>query len=156
MTALMSHLSEDLGQVGMSHRFVVRIDRGAYDLGTWSKVAGLSVSWAKIVYRPGENNDEIVVPGNVSYPNIKLSRAACSASATVQKWLATTSTRHELLGCGISMIDFRNEPVITWDLRQFFPISWSITDFDSSGARAAMETLELAHTGFLSDGVSQR
>ena len=156
MTEPTTQLGEAFGQVGMSHRFLVRIDRGAYDLGTWSKVSGLSVSWAKISYRPGENNDEVVVPGNVSYPNIKLSRAACSDSATVQKWLATTSVRHEVLGCAIHMIDFLNMPVVSWELRQFFPISWSVTDFDSSGARAAIETLELAHTGFLQDGVSQR
>ena len=136
-------------QVGMSHRFVVRIDRGLYDLGTWSKVAGLSVSWNKLSYRAGENNEEHVFPGNVSYQTIKLSRAACSDSATVQKWLSTTATHRESLSGGIYMLEFTGRPVITWELKEFFPIGWSVSDFDSTAGRPAVETLELAHSGFL-------
>lgn len=138
-------------QVGMTHRFVVRIDRTSFDLGTWSKAAGLTVSWAKCDYRPGENNDLVLIPGNVSYSNIKLARAACSDSATVQKWLANTSKQHEPLSGAIYMIDFVGIPVITWELKQFFPISWSIDEFSSTAAKPALETLELAHSGFLHD-----
>jgi phage tail-like protein len=139
------------GQVAMTHRFVVRIDMESYDLGSWTKVSGLKVSWSKHVYRPGSNNDELVMPGNVSYETIKLSRAACSDSATVQEWLITTSRHAKRLSGGISMLDHLGMPVITWNLRHFFPISWSVSEFDSSGARPAIEVLELAHTGFLND-----
>lgn len=138
-------------QVAMTHRFVVRIDRGMYDLGTWSKVAGLTVSWSRISYRGGEDNHEHVFPGNISYPTVKLSRAACSDSATVQKWLASTSRRRESLSGGIYLLDFLGVPVIQWELKEFFPISWSIAEFDSTGGRPAIETLELAHNGFLHD-----
>jgi phage tail-like protein len=139
------------GQVAMTHRFVVRVDMSRYDLGSWTKVSGLKVSWSKHVYRPGNNNDELVFPGNISYETVKLARAACSDSATVQDWLSTTSRHAKLLSGGISMLDHMGMPVITWNLRQFFPISWAVSDFDSSGARPAIETLELAHTGFLDD-----
>jgi phage tail-like protein len=136
-------------QVGMSHRFVVRIDRGDYDLGTWTKVAGLTVNWNRLTYRAGEHTHEHVFPGNVSYQTIKLSRAACTDSATVQDWLSTTATHRESLSGGIYMLDFIGLPVITWELKEFFPIGWSISDFDSTAGRPAMETLELAHNGFL-------
>jgi phage tail-like protein len=139
------------GQVAMTHRFVVRIDKAEYDLGSWTKVAGLRVTWAKHVYRPGNSNDELIMPGNISYDTVKLSRAACSDSATVQAWLTTTSRKAKLLSGGISMLDHLGTPVLTWNLRQFFPISWAVSDLDSSGARPAIETLELAHTGFLDD-----
>ena len=136
-------------QVGMSHRFVVRIDRGRYDLGSWNKVSGLTVNWNRLSYRPGESTHEHVFPGNVSYQTIKLSRAACTDSATVQDWLSTTATHREPLSGGIYMLDFIGFPVITWELKEFFPIGWSISDFDATAGKPAMETLELAHNGFL-------
>lgn len=139
-------------QVGMTHRFQVRIDNTTYELGSWSKVSGLNVQWARITYRAGENNDTVVIPGNVSYSTIKLSRAACSDSDTVQKWLVSTSRQHQPLSGAIVMIGHDNKTaVITWELKRFFPIGWSISDFDSSSSRAAIENLELAHTGFLHD-----
>lgn len=144
------------GEVGMSHRFVVVIDKSKYDLGTWSRVAGLGVSWKACTYRPGESNDELAFPGNISYPNIKLSRAACADSGIVKSWLEDTSRQHKLLSGAVLMVDYMNLPVVTWELKQFFPIGWSITDFDSSGTKPAVETLELAHTGFLDNEVRAR
>jgi hypothetical protein len=47
------------------------------------------------------------------------------------------------------MLEFTGRPVITWDLKEFFPIGWSVSDFDSTAGRPAVETLELAHSGFL-------
>lgn len=144
------------GQVAMTHRFVVRIDVNRYDLGTWTKVSGLQVSWSKHSYRPGENNDELLFPGHVTYPTIKLSRAACSESATVQEWLKETSRRHDLHSGAVHMIDHLGMPTVSWELRQFFPISWGISDFDATGAKPAIETLELAHTGFLGDDAGRK
>jgi phage tail-like protein len=149
---LNTKLSEFLfDQVAMTHRFVVQIDMSKYDLGTWSRVAGLGVSWNKHSYRSGESNDELLFPGNVNYTTIKLSRAASSESETVQKWLADTSRSHTPVSGGIHMVDYLGVSVVTWELKQFFPISWVITDFDSTAGRPAIETLELAHTGFLHD-----
>lgn len=138
-------------QVAMTHRFVVQIDMAEYDLGTWTRVTGLSVSWSRHSYRPGDNNDELVFPGNVSYQPIRLSRAACSQSAKVQQWLKDTSRSHTPISGGIHMLDYVGVPVITWELKQFFPISWAISDFDSTTGKPAIETLELTHTGFLND-----
>jgi phage tail-like protein len=147
-----SKMSEMLtGQVGMSHRFVVRIDNGSYDLGSWTKVSGLKVNWQRCSYRSSGKNDEQICAGNISYQNIRLARAACSDSAAVQKWLTETSRARQTLSGAVFMLDFVGLPVIQWKLKQFFPIGWDITDFDAGGARAAMETLELAHTGFLDD-----
>lgn len=138
-------------QVGMSHRFVVQIDDGRYDLGSWTRAGGLAVSWAKCEYRPGENNDGVIFPGNATYGNIKLARAACSDSATVQRWLAETAKAHRPLSGAISMVDFAGMPVVQWELKEFFPVSWSIGEFAADGAKPLVESLELAHSGFLAD-----
>lgn len=138
-------------EVGMSHRFVVAIDRGEYDLGSWSKVSGLNVTWSVCTYRPGDTNDVWISPGQTRYPNIRLTRAACTDSQIVQRWLCETSRHHKPLSGSVKMLDWMMLTVVEWKLKHFFPVGWSIADFDATGARPAVETLDLAHTGFLDD-----
>ncbi len=145
---------ELFNEVGMTHRFVVAIDSGAYDLGSWSKVTGLTVTWAVCSYRPGDTNDQWICPGPTRYPNIRLSRAACADSRIVQRWLQETSRRHVPLTGSVRMLDWTAMPIVEWRLKHFFPVGWAIADFDSTGARPAVETLDLAHTGFLDDEMS--
>ncbi|MEU4191085.1 phage tail protein [Kribbella sp. NPDC026611] len=142
-------LEQLTGQVGMSHRYVVELDKTEYQLGAWTKAAGLGVKWQKHTYRAGAHAGETIAPGNVIYADIALSRAAGADSAVVQRWLATLTQDWKPLSGAIHLVDFLGLPVVTWELREFFPISWRLTEFDSTGSRPAIETLELAHTGFL-------
>ncbi len=140
------------GVVSMNHRFAVSIDRSKYDLGSWAAAAGLSVRWNVCEYHyGGPGNDYWIFPGTTKYENIKLKRAACSDSATVQTWLRATSRRPEALTGTVQLLDWLGFPVVEWRMSAFFPVAWSITEFDAGAAKPALETLELAHTGFLSD-----
>lgn len=144
-------LEQLTGQVGMSHRYVIEIDKSEYQLGAWTKAAGLGVKWQKLSYRPSHGTAEILAPGNVSYTDVSLSRAAGGDSAIVQRWLQTVTQNRKPLSGAIILVDFLGLPVVTWQLREFFPIGWRLTEFDSTGSRPAIETLELAHTGFLDE-----
>jgi phage tail-like protein len=138
--------------VYMSHRFVVSIDHSTYNLGTWSRVSGLQVSWNPCEYRVGNKGNQFwILPGTTKYQNIKLSRAACADSQTVQNWLAETSLNPTPLCGAIQLLGFGGTAVITWSLNEFFPVAWSIVDLDAGQGKPAIETLELAHTGFLDD-----
>jgi phage tail-like protein len=145
-----------LGQ-GMAHHFVVNVLNGPYDFGTWSKVSGLSVTWDVCEYRVGDAGNACwVVPGTTKYQKVKVSRAACFDSQTVQEWLVETSRSVTPLSGAIVMCDDRNLPILSWELKEFFPCGWSITDFEAGGAsHAAIETLELVHSGFLGDETKQ-
>jgi phage tail-like protein len=139
------------GQVGMTHRFSVQIDSMQYDLGDWASASGLQVKWQQVEFRSGETNQVWTAPGNASYDSISLSRAACSDSQTVQQWLTTVSRNNKPLSGTIQMVDFMGMTVVEWKLKEFFPISWKIVGFEASGSKAAIETLDLAHSGFLDD-----
>jgi phage tail-like protein len=144
---------------GLAHHFVVTIDNAAYDFGSWSRASGLSVKWEVCEYRTGDQGNAVqVYPGQTKYERIKLSRAACLDSATVQQWLASTSLDCEPLSGAIHMMAYPAAaapalvPIVSWPLREFFPVGWSITDFESAASgNVAVETLELVHTGFLAD-----
>ncbi|HET6295858.1 MAG TPA: phage tail protein [Kribbella sp.] len=142
-------LEQLTGQVGMSHRYVIEIDKSKYQLGDWTKASGLEVSLQKLAYRVGGMSHESLVPGSVTYSNISLSRAAGRDSDKVQQWLADVSRDYESLSGAIYLLDFLGMRAASWELREFFPISWKLSEFDSGGSRPAIETLTIAHTGFL-------
>lgn len=151
MTGLAGTLKTAFVPVGMTHHFVVSIDASPYDLGTWARASGLVVNWNPCEHRVGDSNQFVVLPGTTTYQNIKLSRAACIDSQTVQDWLAETSSKPAPLSGAITLILMGGVPVVQWRLNEFFPIGWSITDFDADAGKPAIETLDLAHTGFLDD-----
>lgn len=140
---------------GMGHHYSVHIDNSSYDFGNWSKVSGLSVSWARCEYRTGDEGNEVcILPGTTTYEPIQLSRAACLDSRAVQDWLVATSRHPKPQSGTIQLVNFLGLPIIEWRLNEFFPVGWSISEFDASTGHAAIETLKLAHNGFLPDQTS--
>jgi phage tail-like protein len=150
--------------LGLAHHFIVSIDNSSYNFGSWSRATGLSVTWDVCEYRTGDAGNAVqVFPGATKYQRIKLSRAACFDSAVVQQWLTSTSLNCTPLSGAIYMVSQAipspiaalptpGLPIVTWLLREFFPVGWSITDFEASASgTVAIETLELVHTGFLDD-----
>jgi len=141
--------------VGMSHRYSVLIDNVAYHFGDWSRVTGLSVSWQQIEHRVGDKGNQIwLYPGTTKYEQITLSRAAGPYSRVVQYWLTQTSKNPQPQSGTIQLVDFVGMPLIQWRLSEFFPIAWSVESFEAAGAKPAIETLKLVHSGFLEDDMN--
>jgi phage tail-like protein len=136
---------------GDSSRFRVEFDDGEYDLGAWSRASGLSVKWDLVEYRRGDYNHVWTAPGIAKYSNISLSRATCTDSQFVQDWLSKTSKEPKVFSGSIKLLDWMGIPLCEWKLTQFIPIGWKIADFDTKAATVVIETLDLAHTGFLDD-----
>ena len=142
-------------QIGMNHRYTVIIDNFAYQLGDWSKVTGLSVTWQQLEYRVGEYGNNVwLYPGTTKYEPITLSRAAGVSSRIVKSWLAQTSKNMQPQSGTIQLVDYLGIPLVQWRLNEFFPIAWSVDSFDAGAARPAIETLKIVHTGFLEDDVN--
>jgi phage tail-like protein len=138
---------------GDSSKFLVEFDDGEYDLGAWSRASGLSVKWDPVEYRRGDYNHVWAAPGIAKYSTISLSRATCPDSQFVQTWLATTSKEPKIFSGSIKLLSWYGLPLCEWRLKQFVPIGWKVADFDSKAATVVIETLDLAHTGFLDDDV---
>lgn len=141
--------------LGMSHHYAVLIDNVQYHFGDWAKVTGLTVNWQQIEYRVGDQGNNVwLLPGTTKYEPITLSRAAGPYSRMVQHWLSQTSKNPVSQSGTIQLVDFAGVPMVQWRLAEFFPIGWSIDSFDAGGGKPAIETLKLAHTGFLEDDLS--
>ncbi|WP_158893768.1 phage tail protein [Amycolatopsis anabasis] len=144
----------DSTKVAMANRFKVTMTgKSEYDLGSWAKVEGLDVTWEVAEYRAGDaGNDRWYFPGNTKYTNVKLSRAVSDETQKVKQWLDKTSFETELFVATVALftIDYTS-PLSDWELRDVMPVKWSITGMDAGASQVALETLELAHRGFLND-----
>ncbi len=141
---------------GDSSKFLVVIDDGRYDLGSWSRVTGLAVTWDPIEVRVGDRSEPWIAPGLPKYSKVTLSRATCPDSEVVQEWLAETSEEPEVFSGSIKLMNWLGIPLCEWTLKRFVPIGWKIADFETKAATIVLETLELVHTGFLDDDVKLR
>ena len=144
---------EALNVRGSASKFLVVFDSFEYDLGSWSKVSGLGVSWEACEYRRGKEESKdmpiFLAPGPPKYSKVALHRAACLDSETVQSWLKATQRKPRLFSGAVMLLSPVGLPLVEWRLEAFFPTAWRIGDFDSKAANVVIETLEIAHTGFL-------
>ncbi len=132
-----------------SVRFHVKID-GGNDLGDWSKCDGLSVEYDVFEYKEGGENGFIHrIPGRVKYQNVKLTRPINKASKQVADWIAGLKQQVQRQTAAISALDTEGSAIVTWNLEGVYPVRWSGPSLDIGSNQVAMETLELAHNGFL-------
>lgn len=147
---------KDPGQViasTSSFRLTIEDDKIA-ELGLWTQVSGLEVSWASCEHKVGDNNDIWVCAGRVKYNNLTLTRPVCKSSAEVQRWLKDTSRDTKPCTAGIALVDADGSDLMAWKIRACFPLSWKLTPFETTGTKPVIETLQLVHSGFLEDSVS--
>lgn len=146
----------DQSKIGLANRFVVDIEPGSWDLGSWQKCEGLEVTWDMPEYRAGDaGNMRWYFPANTKYTTVKLLRAACDDTATVKQWLDTnawtyTKSRSQV---AVTLLDSTGaRPGInTWHLKNAIPKKWAINSMDAGASQVSIETLEFEHEGFLED-----
>lgn len=140
-------------EFALALRFHVTIDDQG-SLGSWSKCDGLTVEYEVFEYQEGGQNDYVHrLPGRCKYQNIKLTRPLDKTSADVASWVAGQRKKVERSNAEIAVLDPAGEVVAKWNLNGVYPVKWTGPSLDASGNQIAIETLELAHNGFLGGGV---
>jgi phage tail-like protein len=133
-----------------AYYFTVATADGSHDLGSWSKVSGLDVSWDIAEYRSGgaANVSRWYLPGNTKYGTVKLTRASSADIDLVLDWLRHVEATGESPSLVITLFDGAGEPVVRWELDAVFPRTFTIGGQASEGTDVAIETLVIAHEGF--------
>ena len=134
---------------GLAARFQVTID--GQDLGSWSTCKGLEVDFQHETYTELGNNQFIhYLPQAAKYTHITLERACTAEESTaLQRWLSKVVMQPSRGTASITLHDAHQGDVITWTLTDVFPAKWTGPQLDASANKMAMETLVLAHAGFL-------
>jgi phage tail-like protein len=138
----------DRGNLALAGRFSVTIDDN--DLGEWTKCEGLGCEIVLEQREEGGNNGFVwQLPTRIKYSNIKLSRAVCKDSSKLTEWLAGFASGVKLHTATISVLDVDREVITSWELEGVLPVRWTGPSLDPEQSKVAMETVELAHHGFL-------
>ena len=130
-------------------KFHFQCEWGGARLG-FSEISGLDVETEPIEYRDGimPEYSKIKMPGMQKYSNITLKRGSFLSDNEFYDWWNTvqlnTIERRDLV---ISLLNESHEPVITWKVKNAWPIKVQSTDLKADGNEVAIETMEIAHEG---------
>jgi len=129
--------------------FHFRVEWGGSSIN-FSEVSGLNVETQIIEYRDGASPDfsSVKMPGLQKYGNITLKRGAMQGDNEFFDWWNThqlnTIERRDVI---ISLLNEKHEPVITWRVRNAFPVKVDGGSLKATGNEVSIETLEIAHEG---------
>lgn len=129
--------------------FHFRVEWGGTNI-SFSEVTGLNVETQVIEYRDGLSPDysTVKMPGMQKYGNITLKRGAMQGDNEFFNWWNThqlnTIERRDII---ISLLNEKHEPVITWKVRNAFPVKMDGGSLKATGNEVSIETLEIAHEG---------
>ncbi len=138
----------DRGDPAISVCYTVKIDGD--DLGEFTTCEGLGVEIVLEQREEGGNNGFVwQLPTRIKYSNVKLTRAICKDSANLTKWLAGFASGVKLRTATIEARSADGTIVTSWSLDGALPVRWTGPSLNPDSPKAAMETIELAHHGFL-------
>ncbi|MER6529838.1 phage tail protein [Streptomyces sp. NPDC001508] len=128
--------------------FVVTVD--GIELGSFNTCEGLGCEVVLEQREEGGNNMHLwQLPTRLKYPNIKLSRPLTRETEKVAKWFASMTTGIRRRTAHIEARTGDGRPVAKWGLLEVVPVRWTGPAFNPESPKVAMETIEIAHHGFV-------
>ncbi|MFI9269967.1 phage tail protein [Kitasatospora sp. NPDC052896] len=128
-----------------------RLQITGIDLGVFTSCSGLGAQ-VELEQRAegGANGFVWQLPTRVTFPNVTLSRGLTPDSAKIATYLTALQQRVTRGTAQITALDSTLRTTIaTWSLNQVVLARWSGPSFDPTRSEVAMESVELAHQGFL-------
>jgi len=128
--------------------FSVKLD--GRDLGNWTQV---ELGGAEITLdQQEEGGNHLYVhqlPGRIKYQNIKLTRFVNTETTKIANWFSSmvgsvTRTNGEITAYGRDL-----QPMAIWNFIGAVPVRWSLPSLGVDNNKAATESLEIAHQGFV-------
>ncbi len=127
-----------------------RVFIGAVDLGSFTTCDGLA---CEVQYEEhwegGLNAHPWILPSRLRYSNIVLTRPLTASTVSLGLWLRSQVVQAAPTIGQISALAPDRSLIARWSLDRVLPVRWQGPSFTAEASRPAMETLELAHHGFL-------
>ncbi len=128
--------------------FSVVIDTHA--LGVFVSCEGLGCEVVIEQREEGGNNGFVhQLPVRIKYSNVKLTRPINGDSAIVAKWLSSMGGDITPVTAEISAMTSEGTVIAAWKLKDVIPVRWQGPSLNVESLKPALETLEIAHHGFL-------
>ena len=130
-------------------KFHFRVEWGGSKIG-FTEVTGLDTQVEAIEYREGSSPEysKLKMPGLQKFSNVTLKRGTFTDDKDFYNWIKTVSLNTvERRDVTISLLNEKHEPIITWKIRNAFPVKVQASDLKADGNEVAIESIELAHEG---------
>lgn len=128
--------------------FSVRLDD--LDLGMWTEVTLGGMSLSIEPQKEGGSTGVVhQLRGPLQYEPIRLSRILGQGSASIGTWFRTQATEARRMHGEIVVYGANGERVQRWGFIEAIPIRWSVPTMRSGDQAVVVETLEIAHQGFV-------
>jgi phage tail-like protein len=138
--------------VAVSVCFLVSIDY--MPLGAFNGCDGLGIEVVMETREEGGNNGFVWnLPTRLKYPNVKLTRPLTWQSQLTSGWFNTYARKTQRHTAIIAALTPDGKPVGAWALNGVLPVRWSGPKLGPMDNAVSIETLELAHEGFISTGL---
>jgi phage tail-like protein len=132
-----------------SGRFLVEI--GSEVVANFQECTGLTVEVEVQEYVEGGNNEFVhKLPGRMKYTNITLKRGISDNPqfATWRPKIEGGKISVEPKNLSIILFNHAGETVKRWEVTDAYPVKWTGPDMRASSMEVAIETLEIAHSGW--------
>ncbi len=130
-----------------------RLSVDGMELGSFTTCDGLGCEVAVEAREEGGNNGFVYqLPGRMKFTNIKFSRPVNAESANVAAWMASMVDNIQRRTATIDAMTPDGSVLCSWNLDRVIPVKWTGPSFGVDKASVAIETLELAHHGFVYTG----
>lgn len=116
----------------------------------FTEASGFTYEVEKIEYREGNMQEysKINMPGMVKFSNITLKRGVVAKDNDFWKWIsATKMNKPERRELTISLLNEEHQAVMSWKVKNAWPVKVEGPGLKADGNEAAIETLELSHEG---------
>jgi phage tail-like protein len=130
-----------------SARFLIEI-QGVITTAV-TELAGIEADVAVLESREGTDlTSAQKQPGQASYTNLVV-RRPLTKDLTLWDWMQKSiSGTVSPPTITVRLLDAQEQPVVTWTFKNAFPVKWTGPVLNALSNDIAMETLEIAHSGF--------
>ena len=127
-------------------RFYVTI--GSDTQAMFTEMGGLQFETAVTEYEEGGSNGYIHrLPGRTKISNITLKCGVTKSHAFYDWYLDILQGKFRTQHVTVFMYDAAGDKLAQWDFLEAYPVKWVGPQLTADGKNAAIETLELAHSG---------
>src|SRR5215475_589070 len=127
-------------------RFYVQIGSDAQAMFT--EMGGLQFETAVTEYEEGGNNGFVHrLPGRTKISNITLKYGVTNSQAFYKWYLDILQGKFRTQNVTVWMYDAAGNELAKWYFLDAYPVKWVGPQLTADGKNAAIETLELAHSG---------
>ncbi len=130
-------------------RFFFRVTWEGAEIA-FSEVTGLNVETDLIEYRHGNNKEfhKVKMPGMQKFPNITMKRGVFKNRNDFFDWWNTVSLNTiKRMTIVVTLQDETDKPVVTWNIKNAWPIKVTSPDLKSDASEVAVESIEVVHEG---------